>query len=188
MNIIGVSGTNGSGKDTLGEILANDFGWFFVSVTDILRAEVKKRGLPPERKYTSQVSAEWRRESGLGVLIDKAAETYEALGKQYSGLVISSLRNPGEADEVHKLGGRVVWVDADPKIRYARVESRARGPEDHKTYEQFLEEEQDEMHHYGTDETALNMAAVKAKTDIFIANNSSDIEEFKQTAKKALNL
>lgn len=188
MNIIGISGTNGSGKDTLGEILANDFGWFFASVTDILRTEVKKRGLPPERKYTSQVSAEWRRESGLGVLIDKAVEAYEALGKQYSGLVISSLRNPGEADEVHKLGGRVVWVDANPKIRYDRVESRARGPEDHKSYEQFLQEEQDEMYHHGNDDAALNMAAVKAKADISITNDSSDIGIFKQTVQKALNL
>lgn len=188
MKIIGISGTNGSGKDTLGEILANDFGWFFVSISDLLRHEATARGLLVERKNLREISAEWRKKYGLGVLMDKAVEECEKQGKEYAGLVISNLRNPGEADEIHKLGGQVVWVDADPKIRYARVESRARSPEDHKTYQQFLQEEQDEMHHHGNDDTALNMAAVKAKANIFIANDSNDIEDFKKAAEKALNL
>lgn len=188
MKIIGISGTNGSGKDTLAQILVAGFGWYFVSVTDILRAEVKRRGLPPERKYTSQLSGEWRRRHGLGVLIDKAVEEFKEQSRQYPGLVISSLRNPGEADELHRLGGRLVWLDANPKARYRRVESRLRGPEDHKTYEQFLAEEQAEMHHQGNDPTALDMAAVKAKADIFISNNSDNLEDFKSTVTKALEL
>jgi hypothetical protein len=101
--------------------------------------------------------------------------------------VISSLRNPGEADELHRLGGRMVWIDADPKVRYQRVESRLRGPEDHKSYERFLQEEQVEMHHHGNDDTALNMSAVKTKADIFITNDSNDLEEFKLAIKDALN-
>lgn len=188
MNIIGISGTNGSGKDTLAQILVADFGWYFVSVTDILRAEVKRRGLPPERRYTSQVSGEWRRRHGLGVLIDKAVEEFKKQNRPYEGLVISSLRNPGEADELHRLGGQLVWVDADPQVRYQRVESRLRGPEDHKTYEQFLAEEQAEMHHHGSDPTALDMAAVKAKADIFISNDSDKLEDFKTAVTKALKL
>jgi dephospho-CoA kinase len=187
MRIIGISGTNGSGKDTLGEILAKDFGWYFISVTDLIRAEVKNRGLPPERRYTRQISAEWRREFGLGVLVDRAVETYKSLGKEYKGLVISSLRNPGEPDAIHKLGGQVVWVDADPKIRYQRIESRLRGPEDHKTYEQFLQEEKDEMEHFGDDAT-LNMNGVKAKADIFIQNDGDNLSEFQHNIQKALGL
>jgi dephospho-CoA kinase len=187
MRLIGISGTNGSGKDTLGEILRDDFGWYFVSVTDILRAEVKRLGQPPERKFTSRLSAQWRREYGLGVLIDKAVEVYESLDKQYSGLVISSLRNPGEADELHRLGGELVWVDADPRVRYQRIYARARGHEDEKTFDQFLTEEKDEMDQ-GGDAATLNMSAVKAKADIFITNDSNDIEDFKTHIKKAIQL
>ena len=45
MKIIGIAGTNGSGKDSLGEILAKNYGYMFVSGADFLRDEAKKRGL-----------------------------------------------------------------------------------------------------------------------------------------------
>jgi cytidylate kinase len=65
MRLIGISGTNGSGKDTLGEILAKDFGWFFVSISDLLRHEAKNRGLEVERRNLRKISAEWRKKYGV---------------------------------------------------------------------------------------------------------------------------
>ncbi len=49
MKIIGVSGTNGSGKDTIGHLLAERHNWLFISMTDMLRDELEKRGLPPTK-------------------------------------------------------------------------------------------------------------------------------------------
>lgn len=184
MKIIGVAGTNGSGKDSLGQILADDHGWMFVSGADFLREEAKKCGLPIEREVLRTISAEWRRKSGLGVLVDKAVEIFEKSDSKYKGLVIASLRNPGEVDRVHQLGGKVVWVDADPKIRYQRIVSRLRSDEDRKTYEEFLAEEQIEMNQEG-DEAVLNLAAVKAKADIFLENNDT-LEKFRIAAEAAL--
>jgi dephospho-CoA kinase len=187
MKIIGISGTNGSGKDTLGEILAEDFGWYFISISELLRQEAVRRNWEVERRNLRKISAEWRNKYGVGILMDKAVEEYEKQSKDYKGLIISNLRNPGEADEIHKLGGQVVWVDADHKIRYQRVESRLRSPEDHKTYEQFLQEEQDEMQ-YGGDKNSLHMGGVKAKADIFITNDTDNLEDFKRAVQKALSL
>ena len=70
--IIGLGGTNGSGKDTVGHMLAERHGYLFVSVTDILRAEAEKRGLSPEGENLRTKRAEWRRDGGLAVLVDKA--------------------------------------------------------------------------------------------------------------------
>ena len=195
LKIIGISGTNGSGKDTVGEMLAERHGYLFISVTNILREGLKKQGLPTERENTRNLSTQWRREHGLGVLIDKALDFFNSqkVSKdgswklKYKGLAIASLRHPGEVDRVHELGGQVVWVDADPKLRYKRIYSRARGTEDQKTYERFLAEEQAEMQNYGGDETTLNMSGVKAKADIFLENNGS-LEEFKSAIKAALKL
>jgi len=189
MRIICIAGTNGSGKDSLGEMLAGRHGWLFVSITDILRDGLRDQGLPIERENMRRLSADWRRESGLGVLIDKAVEEFKRRGGEakYQGLVIASLRNPGEADEVHKLGGRVVWLDGDPKVRYGRIYSRQRSSEDQKTFEQFLAEEQAEMQHEG-DEATLNMAGVKAQADIFIDNNFPDLQTFHAHIQKTLGL
>jgi len=188
MKILGISGTNGAGKDSVGGFLAQKHGWLFVSVTDILRDEIKKQGLPPDRHHTHQLSAKWRRESGLGVLIDKAVEAYKAENKEYSGLAIASLRNPGEADEVHRLGGQVIWIDANPRIRYERVVAANRGRiDDQKTYAEFLTEEQHQMRHSG-DEATLSMEGVKAKADIFLQNNGDDINKFYKELEQALGL
>jgi dephospho-CoA kinase len=168
--------------------LADDYGYLDVSVSDFLRQEAKKRGLPIEREVLRSISAEWRRDYGLGVLVDKAVELYKKTGDKYSGLVAIPMRNPGEAQHLKNLGGILVWVDADPKLRYQRIYSRRRSAEDDKTFKQFLAEEQAEMDHHGGDEATLNMAAVKAKADIFLNNDTNDIEEFKQTAQKALGL
>jgi dephospho-CoA kinase len=191
LTIIGLSGTNGSGKDTVGQILADEFGYLFISVTDLLRAEATRRREPVEREVLRTISAEWRRELGLGVLIDKAIAEYEKVRDRYAGLAVASLRNPGEADRVHEFKGTVLWIDADPKIRYDRVQanaaSRNRAEEDNKTFEQFLAEEQTEMHATG-DSATLDMAAVKDRCDVFLTNDGTDLAALQSDIKAALHL
>jgi dephospho-CoA kinase len=98
------------------------------------------------------------------------------------------LRHPGEADKVHELGGKVIWVDADPKVRYQRVTSNDRGRvEDKKTYEEFLADQAREMTPTG-DEATLNVLGVKERADIFFENNYSNIEQFHNTIVKKLGL
>src|SRR3990167_6157017 len=188
MKIIGIGGTNGSGKDTVGQTLAERHNWLFVSISDILRDELNHRGQPIERKNLRHLSAEWRRELGLGALIDKALEAFRRQEELHNlgGFAIASLRNYGEADRVHELGGKVIWVDADPEVRYKRISARVRSDEDRKTYEEFLKDEQAEMQHFEGDKATLNLQGVKERTDIVIENSGSDIEAFKDEAEKAL--
>lgn len=190
--VIGLSGTNGAGKDTVGEMLAAHHNYMFISVTDLLRNEARRRGLPVEREVLRTISAEWRRELGLGVLVDKAIAEFEIRGGFYDGLVMASIRNPGEADRIHKLGGTMVWIDADSKTRYERVQKnkamRGREDEDDKTFEQFLAEEAAEMKSIGGDEATLNMSAVKEKCDVEIENSNEDLVQFRAHAEQALGL
>jgi len=189
--ILGIAGTNGAGKDTVGIILADYHNYLFISVTDLLRQEAESRNQPVEREVLRQISAEWRRESGLGVLIDKAVEAYKKVESRYQGVVIASLRNPGEATRVHEMGGQVLWLDADPKVRYDRVQAnmvaRDRAEEDNKTFEQFMSEEEAEMHQSG-DAATLNMSGVKQESDIFITNDKDDINLLRQDIESSLGL
>jgi cytidylate kinase len=183
IKIIGLSGTNGSGKDTVGHVLALKHKFLFVSVTDLLREEAKRRGLTVERENLRAISAEWRRKYGYGVLVDQAYNHYKELEEEYAGLAISSLRNPHEADRVHELGGIVVWVDANARTRYDRIQrnlaERGRAGEDAKTFEQFVVEEQVEMHTPpGGDDASLNMGAVKTRSDLVINNEGTNLDQF----------
>jgi cytidylate kinase len=192
LKIIGIAGTNGSGKDTLGHLLAKYHNYLFISVTEILREECRKRGLKVDRENLRMVSAEWRRQYGLGVLIDKAKAEYDKVSDKYSGLAIASLRNPGEAERIHQLSGTVVWLDADPYVRYHRIQNASynrvhRIHEDNKTFGEFLAEEEAEMHASG-DAATLDMAAVDDMSDIQIDNSHEKDSDFKVHAEKALGL
>ena len=191
MKIIGLAGTNGSGKDTVGQILADEHNYKFISLTDMLRDELIKQGKPPKRELMRELSASWRRESGLGILIDKAIKTFDTDKANYIGLVVASLRNPGEADRVHELDGQVIWVDADPQVRYERIQKNLanrgehRSIDDRKTFEQFLSEETAEMNTSG-DYATLNMLAVKGKSDLLI-DNDGVVELLKTNLKKIID-
>lgn len=188
VRIIGLGGTNGSGKDTVGHILAEQYGWLFVSVSDLLRDECRARGLEVKRENLRTISAEWRRGHGLDVLVDKALEYYRAQKSSYHGLAIASIRNPGEVTRIHDLGGMMVWVDADPKIRYERTQSgnRDRAGEDNKTYEEFLAEEAAEMQSSGNDSAALDGSAVKAQADVTIINEFDNLDALAQAIVQQL--
>ena len=181
--IVGIAGTNGSGKDAVGHTLADEHSYLFVSVTDLLRAELNRRGMVVDRENMRALSAEWRRQYGYAVLIDRAVEYYQKLKGQYVGVAIASLRNPYEADRVHELGGVVLWIDADPKVRYERIqanaEARQRSGEDSKTFEEFLAEEEAEMPRPADgDESSLDMAGVKVRSDLFLVNDGTDLKHF----------
>ena len=191
IKIIGLSGTSGSGKDTLANLLTTDHNYLYISGTDTLRQEAKTRGLLADRKALRTISTQWRHEHGMAVLIDKAVEVYEQFSEtnKYSGLVFASVRNPGEAERIKELGGKLVWLDGDTRVRFERNQAhraeRGRPSEDNQSFEQFLADEQLEMYGSG-DKFGLNMNAVKQLADVTIFNNGSDFEAFKCQADDQL--
>lgn len=191
MKIIGLSGTNGSGKDTVAQMLVERHNYYFASATYMLKEELEFRGWPTDRTHKSKLSAEWRREYGMAVIVERAWNHFKKHKNKYKGLIIASLRHPSEAELVHELGGKVVWVDADPEIRYQRIQAnasgRGRAAEDNKTFEEFIADEYREMHPEG-DEATLNMAGVKNLSDITLLNNGHSVEAFKDEAEKALKI
>ncbi|MEX2014847.1 MAG: AAA family ATPase [Candidatus Saccharimonadales bacterium] len=184
MMIIGLAGTNGSGKDTVGQILAEDYGFFVVSATAMLEEELKKRNLAFERENKRKVGNEWREQFGLSAIVDKAIEQAKAKGADK--LAIGSLRHPAEVQKVKELNGVAIWVDADPHKRYERIQSNKRGRiEDQKTFEEFVKEEQDEMQSQG-EAIGISGVEVKKLADIFIENNS-DRQTLKQNVANGIH-
>lgn len=189
--IIGLSGTNGSGKDSLG-IGLEKYGYFFVSVTDFLREELKNQGISITRENMRKLSTQQRHQYGGGYLIERAVESWHTNKPEAKGVVISSLRDPLEVARLHELGGVMVWIDADPQVRYQRIQDnlflRARTDEDAVSFEQFLESQQAEMRPSKDTSSSLNMIAVKDSSDIFLVNDYPDVDSFVMYAADKLGM
>lgn len=180
--IIGIAGTNGAGKDTLGELLAERCRYKFVSVSDILREELTKQGVAHEREHLGNLSTQWAREHGPGVLSTKTIEAYiaEEKAEGYKGLAVGSIRRPAEAKIIRDEGGIVLWVDADRQTRYERLQSGVRNrATDILSYEDWILEEEREMNPTTNDPTVLNMSATKAACDREVSNNFNTQEEYR---------
>ena len=177
--IIGLAGTNGSGKDTLGDLRKLHQGARKVSLSDILRTEATRRELTHERENLRGISTEWGREMGAGALsLMTLRNHWETNGLEY-GLSIVSVRRPEEARVIQEQGGQVIWIDGPREARYQRVQAGARDRiDDQVTYEQFLAQEYVEMYPEIDDPFAVNMAGVRDIADMHLTNNFASKEEY----------
>lgn len=189
--IVGIAGTNGAGKDTLGELLAERCGYKFRSVSDILREELTKQGIPHEREHLSNLSTAWAREHGPGVLSMKTIEAYiaEEEAEGYKGLAVGSIRRPAEAKIIQEEGGIVIWVDADQRTRYERLQHGARNRvTDMLAFEDWIAEEEREMNPDTDDPTVLNMSATREACDVKVMNNFSTQDQYRDYLIKEFDL
>lgn len=191
--IIGIAGTNASGKDTLAHLRADISGCQHVTVSDILRRYLISRGIPLERKNLSDLSRQWRSETGdYGVLVTRTITAYigEKALMGFSGLSVVSLRHPQEAERIKEHNGKVIWVDADPIQRYTRIQQNDRMRiDDNKTYEEFIAEENQDMNPGDDlDPARVNMGAVRDLADIHITNNFSKLSDYQNYLTETFEL
>lgn len=187
--IIGLAGTNGSGKDTLGDLRHELQGSRKVSLSDILRTEATRRDQTHERENLRAISTEWGHQMGAGALsLMTLREHWETNGIEY-GLSIVSVRRPDEARAIQEQGGTVIWIDAPREVRYQRVQAGARDRiDDQVTYEQFLAQEYVEMYPETDDPFAVNMAGVRDISDIHLVNNFGSKDEYEDFLVKNFKL
>lgn len=181
--IVGIAGPSGAGKDMLGDILVELKNYKFVSVSDILREELTKQNIPHEREHMRALSTKWAREHGPSVLSMKTIELYveEEKAEGYSGLAIGSVRRPAEAVAIQAEGGVVLWIDADQRRRYERIQLGNRGrSEDAVSFDAWKAAEDIEMTPIDGDPHALNMAGVRDIADFYIDNNFTSSEKYRQ--------
>jgi hypothetical protein len=178
--IIGLAGTNGADKDTLGDLRVIRQNARKVSLSDILRIEADKRGLSHERSNLGAISTEMSTKLGAGALSTMTIRNYiKTRTNEESGLSIVSIRRPDEGRAIQDAGGTLLWIDADRTIRYQRILEANRGRvTDFKTFEEFCAEEDREMYPRSDDPFVLNMAGVRDIADIHVINEFGSKEEF----------
>jgi dCMP deaminase len=97
---IGLTGLMGSGKGEIANVLKKR-GYRYTSLSDIVREEASKHGLPHTREHLQNIGNELRAKGGASAI---ARLTREAVEKNPEAQwVIDGIRNPGEVRELQRL-------------------------------------------------------------------------------------
>jgi len=171
--LIGLTGTNAAGK---GEVAAfyRKKGYDYISLSDLIREELKNRSLPASRENLIAVGNELRENFGPDILARRAASRIS--GKT----VIDSIRHPAEIEYLRSLGSFILLaVDAPVEIRFERAKKRGRD-ESASTLEEFIKQENREKGNGGNNQQLDRCLAL---ADLMIINDGS-LEELQQKLEK----
>lgn len=177
--IIGVTGTNGSGKGTVVSYLIAK-GFKHYSARDYILDEINRQGLTPSRTTMRDIGNNLRKLYGASHII----ETLYGRAKREGGDgVIESVREVAGANFLHAQGAVIIAVDADRKVRYRRAVLRDSST-DQVTFEQFCTQEDREM---SAPETwNMNVFGVMRLADYTIRNEGT-IEELHATIDSVIS-
>lgn len=175
--VVGLTGTIGSGKKLVREILMKRFSCYHVSLSEVIRGELQRKKSSFNRTTLQDMGNEMRKNYGTHVL---ALLSIEYLPKDKDMIIIDGIRNPGEIDYLRKKFGKsfvLVAVDASEQIRFERARGRGQY-NDPKTFEEFaVLNERDQ----GKDEPEWGQQVKKCmeQADIVINNDGTkeDLEK-----------
>ena len=137
--IIGITGTNGAGKDTIVRFFQGK-GFQMYSCSDILRDECKQRGWDITRDHLIEIADTMREQEGYGVLAERVVE--KIIKDNPGKTVVNSVRHPGEVEILRKQDNFLfISVDAPIEMRYQRIIGRNQNKEDDVSFEEFTKQE-----------------------------------------------
>ena len=165
--IIGLTGTNGSGKSAAAEFFMSH-GYAYLSLSDLIREELRGKNLEVTRDNLIKTGNHLRKKYGADILARRTME--QVRGKT----IIDSIRNPKEVEYLQGQENFILLaVDAPPEVRYVRVMSRGRD-ESAQTLEEFIAKEREEMTGM---EKGQQLQRCMQMADHLIANEGT-LEEF----------
>lgn len=165
--IIGITGTNSSGKETIAKYLMKK-GFMHYSLSDIIREEAATRNLPKERNTLIELGNELRGKYGEGIL---SARVLRKIKKgNAKNAVVTSIRSPGEIKELKKYSYfYLLGVDAPAEIRFNRAMARGR-IENVSTLQEFIKMEERER---TTEKNKQQLTVCLGMADKVIMNSST---------------
>ncbi len=176
---IGVAGFNASGKTEVVGLLERR-GFYPVSLSDVIRLDLRAEGLEPTREHMIERGRALRARYGLGVLAERVRNALPADRNH----VIDSIRHPAEVEALRE-GGQpfhLIWLEADVPLRFERLRARAR-PGDPETLDRFRELEARELE--SDDPTRQQLLAVRELAD-YVVENDGTLDHLYQRLQEVL--
>ncbi len=166
--LIGITGTDGSGKGTVVDYLVREKEFVHYSARAIWIEEINQRGMEMSRANMRVVANEMRAMYGNDFLITHYLKKINQENEKK--VIIESIRAVDEAMTLKAHGGILLAIDADQTLRYRRVQAR-RSESDRVTYEQFVTHEALESN--DPDPHGMQKSRVIEMADFTIYNNGS---------------
>ncbi len=165
--LIGLTGTNASGKGEAA-VFFKAHGFAYFSLSDVIRDELRHRGLRISRDNLIRTGNELREEFGPDIL---ARRIMEKITKKS---IIDSIRNPHEIEYLRRQDNFLLLaIDAPLETRFARAQKRGRD-ESAVTLEEFAAKEDQEK---TRDSRAQQLETCMEMADHLIFNQGT-LEEF----------
>ncbi len=164
--ILGLTGRNASGKGEAAKFLKSK-GFSYYSLSDVIREEIKGRGLELTRENLIATGRELRSRFGNGYLSEQILERIDS-NKNY---VVDSIRHPDEVEVFRRLPDfYLLAITATPEVRFARIKKRGR-ESDPTDLEEFIRLEQREAVRKTDEGQDLDATGVTA--DFTLENNDN---------------
>lgn len=174
--IIGLVGEAGSGKDTFCEYpkrkLKNVYVFRFSQpLTEALRIFFDK----VKRKDQQWLVSVLREKFGNNILGEAIKKKIKNIKKGI--IILNGVRVWEEYKMIKKMGGKIIYITANPKLRWQRMRKRGEKKDDFISYKKFLELEKAK--------SEILVPKISKKADFKIENNNSKAD-FYQKCKKVL--
>lgn len=175
MKLIIVTGMPGAGKSEVANVFHKN-GLPIVVMGDVIREEVKRRGLDANRENTKKIALELREKDGPGAVAKVCVEKLKENDTEI--VVIEGCRSLAEVDVFDDYAEEVtiVSVHTSPLTRFTRLKSRGRDDAPLK-WESFKERDLMEIN--------LGLGGVIAMSDVVLINEGS-IEELQKASEEIL--
>src|SRR5437667_9929054 len=161
--LIGLTGRNAAGKGEVARYLQKK-SFYYYSLSDVIREEIRSRGLEPTRELLITVGNELRQRYGSKILAERILAKIED-DRHY---VMYSIGNPSEVDAFRDAKHfKLIRIEAPPEVRFQRIFKRQR-ESDPKTLQEFLELENREAE---GDDTSQNLVKVELMADHALNND-----------------
>lgn len=142
MLIVGITGMPGAGKSTAAKALVGR-GWKRIVMGDVIRSEVRKRGLEPNSRNTGVVMKDLREKRGPAAVAELCIDEIERSGGER--VVVDGIRSMAEVRAFRKKANLLlVAVDASPSRRFELLKDRGRS-DDPVTEVMFSERDRREL-------------------------------------------
>ena len=181
IQVLAFVGAPAAGK-TRAASVAKEFGIPVITMGEVVRKELRKRGLPLTDENAGRVASELRAREGMDAIAKRCIPLIKRIDAKKAGktfIVIDGIRGFTEVETFKKEFGTdfmLVKVDAPLILRYERIKSRGRS-DDLLSIEEFKKREKREI--------GWGMEEAMEKADKVIKNDGA-LEDFKEEIKAIL--